>query len=100
MLNRSLALTRQIHREYPISQIELWQQPRLVAGIALTLLAFPLERRGPQSFWPGILGRVGSWFFFLCLVTALGCGLDFSFLFWSPWRRRTRRAFGSLFFVQ
>jgi hypothetical protein len=41
MLNRSLALTRQMHREYPISQIELWQQPGLVAGIALTLLVFP-----------------------------------------------------------
>jgi len=41
MLNRSLALIRQMHREYPISQIELWQLPGLVAGIALTLLAIP-----------------------------------------------------------
>jgi hypothetical protein len=45
MLNPSLELTRQTHREYPILQFELWQQPGLVAAIALTLLAFPLERR-------------------------------------------------------
>src|SRR5712671_6126690 len=31
----------QMHREYPISQIELWQLPGLVARIALTLLAIP-----------------------------------------------------------
>jgi hypothetical protein len=41
MLNPSLELTRQTHREYPILQFELWQQSRLVAGIALILLAFP-----------------------------------------------------------
>jgi hypothetical protein len=41
MLNRSLALIRQMDREYPISQIELWQLPGLVARIALTLLAIP-----------------------------------------------------------
>ena len=40
-LNPSLELTRQTHREYPILQFELWQQPGLVAGIALILLAFP-----------------------------------------------------------
>ena len=45
MLNPSLELTRQTHREYPILQFELWQQPRLVAGIALILLAFPWGRQ-------------------------------------------------------
>jgi pimeloyl-ACP methyl ester carboxylesterase len=35
MLNRSLALTRQMHRGYPISQIELWQLPGLVARFDL-----------------------------------------------------------------
>jgi rhodanese-related sulfurtransferase len=30
---------------YPISQIALWRQPGLVAGIALTLLAFPWGRK-------------------------------------------------------
>lgn len=40
MLHPSLELTRQTHREYPILQFELWQQPRLVAGISLILLAF------------------------------------------------------------
>jgi hypothetical protein len=45
MQNRSLALTRQMRREYPISQIELWQQPGLVAGIDLILLAFPWGRQ-------------------------------------------------------
>src|SRR5260370_7109429 len=64
MLNRLLALTRQIHREYPISQIELWQQPGLVAGIALTLSAFPLERRLPPSLRGGLWvgGVLGSFF--------------------------------------
>jgi 3-oxoadipate enol-lactonase len=35
MLSRSLALTRQMHRGYPISQIELWQLPGLVARFDL-----------------------------------------------------------------
>ena len=48
MLNRSLALTRQMHRQYPISQIELWQQPGLVAGIDLTLLIEKL-RLSPEE---------------------------------------------------
>jgi hypothetical protein len=38
MLDRSLALTRKMRREYPISQVELRQLTRLVARIALTLL--------------------------------------------------------------
>jgi hypothetical protein len=45
MLNPSLELTRQKHGEYPILQFELWQQPRLVAGIALILLDFPWGRQ-------------------------------------------------------
>jgi len=45
MLNPSLELTRQTHREYPILQFELSQQPRLVAGIAPILSAFPWARQ-------------------------------------------------------
>jgi len=49
MLNPSLELIRQTQREYPILQFELWQQPRLVAGIALTLLAFHCGRQLPRK---------------------------------------------------
>jgi len=71
MLNWSLALTRQMHREYPISQIELWQQPGRVAGIALTLLAFPLERRLPLSLPRSIRRWFVRWFLYQVSVTAV-----------------------------
>ena len=71
MLNRSLALTRQMHREYPISQRELWQQPGLVAGIVLTLSAFPLERRLPHSLRRSIRRWFVRWFLYQVSVTAV-----------------------------
>ena len=71
MLNRSLALTRQMHRGYPISQIELWQQPGLVAAIALTLLAIPLERRLPHSLLRNIRRWFVRWFLYQVSVTAV-----------------------------
>ena len=71
MPDRSLALTRQMHREYPILQIELWQQPELVAGIALTLLAFPLERRLPHSLLRSIRGWFVRWFLYQVSATAV-----------------------------
>src|SRR6266852_4192116 len=89
MLNRSLALTRQIQREYPISQIELWQQPGLVAGIALTLLAFPLERRLPHSLRRSIRRWFVRWFLYQITVRSLAApgadGQD------CPWKATSRK---------
>src|SRR5258708_39381558 len=88
MLNPSLALTRQMHREYPISQIELWQQPGLVAGIALTLSAFPLERRVAQLFRRGGFGGVRSWVFVSGLDAGGGGGKGNNTCFFFCTRRR------------
>src|SRR5258708_23646801 len=83
MLNRSLALTRQMHRESPTSQIESWQQPGLVARIALTLLAIPLERRLPHLLRRSIRRWFVRWFLYQVSVTAvtrrLGCNSVFGF---------------------
>ncbi len=70
MVNRSLTLARQMDREYPISQIELWQPPRLAAGIALTLLAIPLEQRLRYSLRRSIRRWFVRWFLYQASVTA------------------------------
>jgi len=64
MQNRSLALIRQMHREYPISQIELWQLLGLVARIALTLLAIPLDPRLPHPLRRSIRRWFVRWFLY------------------------------------
>jgi len=58
-------------REYPISQIELWQQPGLVAGIALTLLAISSGRRLLISLRRSIRRWFVRWFWYQVSVTAL-----------------------------
>jgi hypothetical protein len=60
-----------MHREYPISQIELWQQSGLVEDIALTWLAFPLERRFLHSLRRSIRRWFVRWFLYQVSVTAV-----------------------------
>ncbi len=68
MQNRSLALIRQMHREYPISQIELWPQLGLVARIALTLSAIPLEPLLPYPLQRSIRRWFVRWFLYRVLA--------------------------------
>src|SRR5260370_32565787 len=71
MRNRSLELTRQMCRRYPISQIALWRQPGLVAGIALTLLAFPWEQRLLHSLPRSMRRWFVHWFLYQASVMAV-----------------------------
>ena len=64
-------LTRQMRRQYPISQLELWQQPGLVAGIALTLLAFPWEQRLLHSLPRNTRRWFVHWFLYQASVMAV-----------------------------
>src|SRR5260370_36879920 len=99
MRNRSLELTRQMCRRYPISQIALWRQPGLVAGIALTLLAFPWEQRLLHSLPRNMRRWFVHWFLYqasvMAVIAAGGCSLFFGCLL----RRRHKIALVEWFLV-
>src|SRR5260370_37672139 len=96
MRNRSLELTRQMCRRYPISQIALWRQPGLVAGIALTLLAFPWEQRLLHSLPRNMRRWFVHWFLYQASVMAVCSGVDCFWIFCCCLGVRTKLFFGSL----
>jgi pimeloyl-ACP methyl ester carboxylesterase len=94
-----VTLPWQMHWEYRISQIELYQQPRLVAGIALTWSAFPSERRLPHSLRRSIRRWFVRWFLYPVSVTAVTREWNYRSIFGCTWRGQDRIALGKLLLV-